>query len=86
MVSEGSGPGRGPRRPRQGGFAERRLVAVGEDAAAQVGEVAAQGQVAVHGDVGAVHGQRGPALGHVRRRASAQQPSRPEPTVRLTPA
>ena len=60
----------------QCGFAEQLagwVGAVGDDAAAQVDEVAAQGQVAVHVDVGAVHGQRGPVLGHFRRRASAQQ-------------
>ena len=64
----------------QGGLAEQlaaEVFPVGDDAAAQVGEVAAQGRVAVHGDVEAVHGQRGPVLGHVRRRASAQQPSGP---------
>ena len=60
----------------QCGFAEQLagwVGAVGDDAAAQVDEVAAQGQVAVHVDVGAVHGQRGPVLGHVRRWATAQQ-------------
>ena len=39
----------------QGGFAEQlaaEVFPVGDDAAAQVGEVAAQGQVAVHVDVG----------------------------------
>ena len=60
----------------QGGFAEHfaaEVLAVGDDAAAQVDEVAAQGQVAVHVDVGAVHGQRGVVLGHDRRWATAQQ-------------
>ena len=42
----------------QCGFAEQLAVRVG----AQVDEVAAQGQVAVHVDVGAVHGQRGVVL------------------------
>ena len=32
-----------------------------------------QGQVAVHVDVGAVHGQRGPVLGNLGRRLAAQQ-------------
>ena len=50
----------------QGPFAEQLAAvagAVGDGAAAQVDEVAAQGQVALHVDVGAVHGQRGPVLG-----------------------
>ena len=41
--------------------------AVGDGAAAQVDEVAAQGQVALHVDVGAVHGQRGPVPGNLGR-------------------
>ena len=46
--------------------------AVGDGAAAQVDEVAAQGQVAVHVDVGAVHGQRGPVPGNLGRPAAQQ--------------
>ena len=49
------------------------VLTVGDGAAAQVDEVAAQGQVAVHVDVGAVHGQRGPVLGNLGRRLAAQQ-------------
>ena len=36
--------------------------------------MAAQGQVAVHIDVGAVHGKRDPIQGNLRRRPAAQQP------------
>ena len=60
----------------QGGFAEQlagEAGAVGDGAAAQVDEVAAEGQVAVHVDVGVVHGQRGPVLGNLGRRPAAQQ-------------
>ena len=60
----------------QGGFAEQlaaEVGAVGDGAAAQVDEVAAQGQVSVHVDVGAVHGQRGPVLRNLRGRPAAQQ-------------
>ena len=60
----------------QGRLAEQLAAvadAVGDGAAAQVDEVAAQGQVAVHVDVGAVHGQRGPVLGNLGRRPAAQQ-------------
>ena len=61
----------------QGGLAEHvaaEVPAVGEDAAAQVDEVAAQGEVAVHVDVGAVHGQRDPVLGDLRWRPAAAAP------------
>ena len=50
----------------QGGLAEQpaaEVLPIGDDAAAQVDEVAAQGKVEVHVDVGAVHGQRDPVLG-----------------------
>ena len=60
----------------QGGFVEQlaaMVLTVGDGAAAQVDEVAAEGQVAVHVDVGAVHGQRGPVLGNLGRRLAAQQ-------------
>ena len=63
----------------QGGFVEQlaaMVLTAGDGAAAQVDEVAGQGQVAVHVDVGAVHGQRGPVLGNLGRRLAAQQPSR----------
>ncbi|MCY4417461.1 MAG: hypothetical protein OXE87_14305, partial [Chloroflexi bacterium] len=49
------------------------VPAVGDDAAALIDKVTAQGQVAVHVDVGAVHGQRDSMLGELRRRAAAQQ-------------
>ena len=60
----------------QGGLAEQvaaKVAAVGDGAAAQVDKIAAQGQVAVHVDLGAVHGQRDSMLGELRRRAAAQQ-------------
>ena len=61
----------------QGWLAEHPAVgvlAVDEGAAAQVDEVAAQGQVAVHVDVGAVHGQRAPVAGRLRRGDAGQHP------------
>ena len=60
----------------QGGFAEQPaavVLAVVDDAPAQVDEVAAQGQVAVHVDVGAVHGHGGPVFGNLWRGYAAQQ-------------
>ena len=59
----------------QNGLAEELaavVLAVGDDAAAQVDEVAAQGQVAVHVDVGAVHGEGGPVLRNLGRRDAGQ--------------
>ena len=60
----------------QGGLAEHpavEILSVGDDAAAQVDEVAAQGQVAVHVDVGTVHCDGGPVGGNVRRGDAVQQ-------------
>ena len=56
------------------------VLAVDEGAAAQVDEVAAQGEVAVDIDVGAVHGQRAPVAGRLRRGDAL--PSRPSGPVR----
>ena len=60
----------------QGGLAEQpaaEVMAVGDDAPAQVDEKAAQGQVAIHVDVGAVHGDGGPVPGHLGRGYAVQQ-------------
>ena len=46
---------------------------IGDGAAAQVDEKAAQGQMPVNVDVGAVHGDGGPVLGNLGRGDAAQQ-------------
>ena len=66
----------------QGGLAEQpaaEVLPIGDGAAAQVDEVAAQGQVAVHVDVGAVHGNGRPVLGNS---GGGRLPSRPSGPVR----
>ena len=60
----------------QNGLAEHPaagVLAVAEGAAAEVDQMAAQGQMAVHVDVGTVHGQGAPVAGRLRRWDAAQQ-------------
>ena len=55
----------------QEGFAEQLAAGsphVGDDAAAQVDQMAAHGKVVAHVNVRAVHGDGGPTLGKLRRR------------------